>query len=202
VREDRVTQGREVIQRYYPQIITQSEFDAASAQMKSKRPNGRNAGGNRRKSHLAENLFEGLMFDITSAPLRTMQSQSTRSYHYIMSAFDKGGRLSNRIRYDKLEKAILGFLDTIDWQAIAGESESDEYKAAKAALEAILRQIDIVSREITYNTEAMKGEEAETRRFLARQIVKDEAVLATLTEQKDALQTTLDAAQAKSLNLS
>jgi hypothetical protein len=119
-----------------------------------------------------------------------------------MSPSDKTGRTSNRIRYDMLEKAILGFLSKADWHAISAESESDEYKAAKAALEVILRQIDNISREIDENTLAMKGEDMETRRVFARSIARDEAVLATLTATKDELQATVDAAQAKSADLS
>ena len=106
------------------------------------------------------------------------------------------------MRYDMLEKAILGFLSKADWQAISAESESDEYKAAKVALEATLRQLDSVSREITANTLAMEGEDVDTRRLFMRQVAKDEAVLATLTASKDALQGTVEAAQAKSADLS
>jgi hypothetical protein len=153
-------------------------------------------------SLLAENLFTGLLVDITSEPHRNLHFQTVRKTHYVMSPSDKTGRTSNRIRYDMLEKAILGFLSKADWHAISAESESDEYKAAKAALEVILRQIDNISREIDENTLAMKGEDMETRRVFARSIARDEAVLATLTATKDELQATVDAAQAKSADLS
>jgi hypothetical protein len=134
--------GREVIQDYYPQIISQSEFDAARAKIKTKTRHGNYAGGNRKNSLLAKNLFEGLLLDITTEPIRTMQFQDSRNIHYVMSAFDRGGRHSNRIRYDKLEKALLGFLETVEWLAIAGESESDEFKGAMVALEAKRRYSD------------------------------------------------------------
>jgi DNA invertase Pin-like site-specific DNA recombinase len=196
------TEGYPVVPNYFPQIISQSEFNAARAQMKAKRRNGTYIGGNRQKSDIAANLFSGLMFDITSEPERKIHFQSANTFDYVMSAPDKGGRPSNRMRYDKLEKAILGFLSKADWQAIAGESESDEYKAAKQALEVTLRQLDVVSREIADNTLAMKGQDVDTRQFLARQIVKDEAVMVTLLEEKDALQATVEAAQAKSAHLS
>jgi hypothetical protein len=134
--------GREVIQDYYPQIISQSEFDAARAKIKTKTRHGNYAGGNRKNSLLAKNLFEGLLLDITTEPIRTMQFQDSRNIHNVMSAFDRGGRHSNRIRYDKLEKALLGFLETVEWLAIAGESESDEFKGAMVALEAKRRYSD------------------------------------------------------------
>jgi hypothetical protein len=194
--------GREVIQGYYPQIISQSEFDAARAQIKTKIRHGKYTGGNRKNSLLATNLFERLLFDITTEPIRTMQFQESRGLYYVMCAFDKGGRHSNRIRYDKLEKALLGFLETVEWLAIAGESESDAFKGAMAALEAKLRLRDAVSREIAANTEAMVGEDVETRKYFMRQIAKDEAALATLTGDIDLLQATVAEAQAKSAGLS
>jgi hypothetical protein len=194
--------GRDVIQGYYPQIVSQSEFDAARAQIKTKRRNGVYAGGNRQKSDTADNLFTGLLFDITTDPVRTMTFQDSRGLHYVMSAFDKGGRPSNRIRYDKLEKAFLGFLETVEWLAIAGESESDEFKGAMAALEAKLRLKDAISREITTNREAMQGEDVDTRRQFMRENAKHEAVLATLTHDIEALQASVQEAQAKSAGLS
>jgi DNA invertase Pin-like site-specific DNA recombinase len=195
------TEGYEVVKNYFPQIISQSEFDAARAQMKGKRRNGKFIGGNRQKSHLAPNLFSGLMFDITSAPERKMHFQDLERGTYLMSAIDKGGRRSNRMRYDKLEKALLGFLDNVEWAAVAGESESDEYKATKAALEAKRRLADAVSREITANTEAMIGEDVDTRRQFMRENAKHEAVLATLTQEIDSLQASVEEAQAKSADL-
>jgi DNA invertase Pin-like site-specific DNA recombinase len=191
-----------VIPDYFPQIIDQSLFNAVRVQLNAKRRNDACVGGNRRKNLLAENLFTRLLLDITSEPHRNLHFQTVRQTHYVMSTPDKSGRLSNRMRYDMLEKAILGFLSKADWQAISAESESDEYKAAKAALEVTLRQIDSVSREIAFNTEAMKGEDVDTRRLFMRQVAKDEAVLATLTVEKDALQATVEAAQAKSADLS
>jgi Recombinase len=193
--------GRQVIQGYYPQIISQSEFDAARAQVKPRIRHGKYTGGNRKNSLLATNLFEGLLFDITTEPTRNMQFQTSRELHYVMSAFDKGGRPSNRIRYDKLEKALLGFLETVEWQAIAGESESDEFKGAMAGLEAKRRMADAFSREIAANTEAMEGEDIDTRKFLARQITKQEAALTTLTDDIEALQASVQEAQAKSAGL-
>jgi DNA invertase Pin-like site-specific DNA recombinase len=190
-----------VIPDYFPQIIDQSLFNAVRAQLNAKRRNHACVGGNRRKNLLAENLFTGLLLDITSEPFRNLHFQTVRKTHYVMSTPDKSGRTSNRIRYDMLEKAILGFLSKADWQAISAESESDEYKEAKAALETILRQIDSVSREIAANTEAMKGEDVDTKRLFMRQVAKDEAVLYTLTDTKDALQGTVEAAQAKSADL-
>jgi DNA invertase Pin-like site-specific DNA recombinase len=191
----------EVIQNFYPQIISQSEFDAARAQMKAKWKSGAYIGGNRRNSNTAANLFSGLFHDITFQPERSMDFQTVRQHtHYIMTAFSSGAP-SNRMRYDKLEKALLGFFLKVNWADIAGESDSAEYKAAKVALETKLRLKDAVSREITSNTEAMVGEDVDTRKYFMRQIAKDEAVLTTLTEEIDALRVAVDEAQAKTADL-
>jgi hypothetical protein len=143
--------GREVIQGYYPQIITQSEFDAARTQIRTKTRRGTYVGGNRKNSLLANNLFEGLLFDITTEPIRTMQFQDSRNIHYVMSAFDRGDRRSNRIRLDKLEKAITGFFFKVIWPDIASEIDSDVQKAAMAGLEVVKRERDIVARRLSPN---------------------------------------------------
>ena len=138
------------------------------------------------------------MFDITSEPVRKMHSQTVRQFTYLMSAFDKGGTTSNRIRYDKLEMALLDFLPKQDWIAIAGETESDEYKAAKVGLEAVLRQLDIATRRLeSLNQQMDQASDSATVASYMKRIARDESLLATFTQQKDALQATVDAAQAK-----
>jgi hypothetical protein len=39
-------------------------------------------------------------------------------------------------------KGVLGFLEDLDWRAVAGESESAEVKATSAELETVLDNID------------------------------------------------------------
>jgi hypothetical protein len=53
-----------VIPNYFPQIVSQTEFDAARQQMDAKRRNGNYVGGNRKHSNKADNLFSGLLWDV------------------------------------------------------------------------------------------------------------------------------------------
>jgi DNA invertase Pin-like site-specific DNA recombinase len=145
----------EVIQNYFPQIVSQTEFDDAGRQIDAKRIHSHYVGGNKRNSATADNLFSGFLFDRDFDHVRSMHFQKVARGTYVMSPTDLKRMKSNRIRYDKLEKAILGFFLNVIWPDIARESESDEYKAAKAALEAKLRLEDAISREIASNTQAM-----------------------------------------------
>jgi DNA invertase Pin-like site-specific DNA recombinase len=191
----------EVIQGYYPQIISQTEFNDARAQMEKKRSLGKYVGGNRRNSATADNLFSGLLFDITFQPERSMDFQTVQQRTYIMTAFNSGAP-SNRTRYDKLEKAMVGFFLTVIWPEVAGESESDEYKAAMAELEAVKRQIDIVERRLeSLNRDMDKESDSAIVSALIRRIAKDEALLATFIAQRDTLQASVEAAQANTVGL-
>jgi hypothetical protein len=175
--------GCEVIPNYFPQVISKSEFDAARATMEGKRRNGsgRYIGGNRQKSHLAENLFTGLLFENVSreedeGPVyRPLHFQSVGSGKYLMSAFDKT-RKSNRMRYDVLEKAILRHFTQEDWQAVIGDSQCPEVKQAQAELETVLREIDIVSQRIARTNSAMDDSNLDvaTLKVLASRAAKDE----------------------------
>jgi DNA invertase Pin-like site-specific DNA recombinase len=195
----------EVIPDYFPQIISQSDFDAVRLQMESKRRNGRYAGGNRQRSTQADHLFSGMIYDLgyeDDAPVRPMHFQKVQRGTYLMSAFDKT-RKQNRIRYDLVESAVLQFLSQEDWTAIAGQSESDECKAARAELEALLREIDVTERRIQKTNEAMDAEDIDvaTIAVLAARVAKDTATLATLVDRKETLQANVEAAWNKCVDL-
>jgi hypothetical protein len=128
-----------------------------------------------------------------------MQFQDSKGLHYVMSAFDRGGRRSNRIRLDKLEKAITGFFLKVIWRDIAEESKSDQYKAAMVALETVKRERDIVERRLESLNKEM--DKAIVSALITR-IAKDEALLATFTAQRDTLQASVEEAQAKTADLS
>jgi hypothetical protein len=197
--------GAAVIPDLFPQVISQSEFDAVRSTLESKRRNGRYAGGNRRRSTQAAHLFSGLIYDLgydDDAPVRVMHFQKAQRGTYLMSAFDKV-RKQNRIRYDIVESAVLQFLSQEDWQAIAGQSESEECKSARAELEALLREIDVTERRIQKTNDAMDSEDIDsaTIAVLASRVAKDEAALATLTGRKEALEANVETACHKSADL-
>jgi hypothetical protein len=192
----------DVVPNYFPAIVTQSEFDAARAEItrKNRIPNDkRYRGGGDRFSNVANNLFSGLLRDVTSEPERGMGFAAVNGIAYLSSAFAADGRKSNRLRYKKFESAFLGFLQDLDWKSVAGASESDEEKAAKVELETILAELDRTVRRIAAKTEAMDDPEldAATLRVLAATIAKDEARVATLETEKTRLHVTVEAARAK-----
>jgi hypothetical protein len=181
--------GAAVIPDLFPQVISQSDFDAVRLQMEGKRKNGRYAGGNRRRSTQADHLFSGLIYDLPyeeDTPVRAMHFQKAQRGSYLMSAFDKV-RKQNRIRYDLVESAVLAFLNQEDWQAVAGQSESDECKAAKSELETLLREINVTERRIQKTNAAMDAEDIDAGAIavLASKVAKDEAALATLVSRKE-----------------
>jgi hypothetical protein len=190
--------GSGVITDLFPQVISQSDFDAVRLQMESKRKNGRYAGGNRQRSTQADNLFSGMIFDLgygDDTRVRAMHFQKAQRGTYLMSAFDKV-RKPNRIRYDLVENAVLSFLNQEDWQSIAGQSESEECKAAKSELETLLREIDVTERRIQTMNAAMDAEDIDTGaiKVLASKVAKDEAALATLVSRKEVLRGNVEVA--------
>jgi DNA invertase Pin-like site-specific DNA recombinase len=190
--------GAAVIPDLFPQVISQSEFDAVRLQMKGKLGNGRYIGGNRQRSTQADCLFSGLIFDLPyedDAPVRYMHFQKVQRGTYLTSAFDKVQK-RNRIRYDLVESAVLAFLEQEDWQAIAGQSESDECKSARAELEALLREIDVTERRIQKTNAAMDAEDIDvaTIAVLASRVAKDEGTLANLANRKEVLQANVETA--------
>jgi len=197
--------GAEVIPNYFPQIIDQSEFDAVRLQMQGKRRNGRSAGGNRQRSTQADNLFSGLIYDLPyedGASVRVMHFQRVSQWVYLMSAFDKVQK-QNRIRYDLVESAVLQFLSQEDWQSIATQTESEECKAAKAELEALLREMDATGRRIQKTNAAMDSEDLDAGAIgvLASRVARDEAALAGLAGRKEALQANVETACRKCSDL-
>jgi hypothetical protein len=195
----------EVIQNYFPQVISQSDFDAVRLAMGGKRKNGRYAGGNRQRSTQADHLFSGMIFDLgyeDSEAVRPMHFQKVERGTYLMSAFDKV-RKQNRIRYGLVESAVLQFLSQEDWTAIAGQSESNECKAARSELDALLRKIDVTERRIQKTNAAMDAEDIDvaTIAVLAARVAKDTATLATLVGRKEALQSNVESACNKCVDL-
>jgi len=196
--------GAEVIQNYFPQIISQSEFDSARAVMQGKRRNGKYVGGNRRNAHKADNPFSGLIFENLSEEgdeqptFRPLHFQRCARGSYLMSAFDKN-RTQNRMRYDVLEKAILRHFTQEDWQAVVGEGECPGVKQAQAELETVLRELDVTAQRIARGQAAMDDPalDVATLKVLASRVAKDEGAIMTLAAQKDALAARVDSERAK-----
>jgi hypothetical protein len=98
------------------------------------------------------------------------------------------------VRYDRFESAFLHFLQDLDWKSVVGQTESAELHAAQAALDKALAEIDKVQRRMSATNTAMEADDidAATLTVLATRLAKDEAQLATLVAQRDALQVNVD----------
>jgi DNA invertase Pin-like site-specific DNA recombinase len=199
VNGQRVPDG-EPIPNYFPQIIDQSEWEAARTEIarKNRIPDDKRYRGGDRHSDVAKNLFSGLLKDVTSQPERGMGFAEVNGIQYLSSVFSADGRKSNRLHYQKFEKAFLGFLRDLDWKSVAGASESDEEKAAKAELETVLSELDRAVRLVAVKTRAADEEtDVAASRFLAAQIARLEDRVSTLEAEKTRLGHIVDAARAK-----
>ena len=186
--------GREPIANYYPAIITQAEFDNVRAIISGKRQGGKPKGGNTH-SDVAQNLFTGLTWDITTKPMRPMNYHRAGAHWcYLISAFSADGRKQHSMRYDRFESAFLHFLQDLDWQSVVGQTESAELHAAQAMLNKALAELDKVQRRMAATNIAMEADniDAATLTVLATRLAKDEAQLATLVARRDALQVNVD----------
>jgi hypothetical protein len=196
----RVADGDPIV-GYFPQLITQSEWAAARAEVTRKdRLAGHRKFCNRNAN--AANLFGGLLFDATTKPIRTLnfEIKGPKSRTTLVSAYD---RITNRKRfrypYDRFERAFLGWLPTLVWKKIANEGKSEEEIQLQKQLDDKLSELDKVERRIVRFEAAMDSDiEPEALRELAGKLARDRAAVVGLMEQKDMLQTALDAAKGKS----
>ena len=190
--------GRDPIIGYYPQIISQSEFDAVREQAAKKQKGGNYAGGSR-TSDKADNLLTGLVWDFDAN--LPMNFQKVKGGSYLRTYF-KAGVAGHSIRYDLAERIILEFLTQEDWNSIAGETESEECKVARKELDALLRDIDVTERSLDAKNAAIASEtDATVIRVIARTIAQFEDRLATLASRKEALQANVEAACRKCVDL-
>jgi recombinase len=196
-----VPAGRDPIIGYYPQIISQQEFDAAREQAEKKRRGGKYVGGNT-NGNKADNLFTSLIFDISDGDDRPMNFQKVLPSYYLRTSF-KAGCEQRALPYRTFETSLLKFLEQEDWHAIAGQTESDEVKSAKAQLATVLRDIDVTSRQIVRLNDAMMAEDIDPSAIpvIGRNVAKCETKMEELIASRDALQTNVSAAQAKCAHL-
>jgi hypothetical protein len=197
--EFKMVASGEVVPGYFPQVVSQSDFDASRQAIGMKRKNGKYIGGNRQRSDKADNLFSGIVFDIPLYPepkdIQPMHFQKlSTGYSYLSTAFDKG-RKQNRIRYSVIEELVLQYFEREDWKSVAGSSETEEVKAARSDLEAVLRSIDLLSQQVQkWNAALVTEDDVATIKVLAGKVAKAEAALTAQYAQQDALQATIDSA--------
>jgi hypothetical protein len=100
--------------------------------------------------------------------------------------------------YDVLEHHVLNSLEKADWQLIVRQTEPAELAAAMSELEVCLRELDIVRNRITRNTAAINDEnDISSIKVLSRLVARDEALIITLTDRQDALQSNVNALRSR-----
>jgi DNA invertase Pin-like site-specific DNA recombinase len=194
----------EPIPNFYPAVVTYAEWEAARAAIDAKNITQRTAkGGSRgggRQSDNIENLFSGLIWDISPAVPRRMyfNSKGASRYAYLVTRFESK-EPAHRSRYDQFEKAFLGFLEDLDWQSVAGESESDEVKAAQRELENVLSETDRTSQRITQLQKLV--DEGAFSKALFETLDAHKAQLIDYTSHKEALIAEVNRAHSKAAAL-
>jgi DNA invertase Pin-like site-specific DNA recombinase len=141
VNRKRVPDG-EPVTDYYPAIITPSQWAAARVEVDRKNPMPNDSRRFCTKNANADNLFTGLLFDVSSKPARTLffqaKSARFRQKAKLVSAHDRHQhRESNRFPYAKFEQAFLGYLKDLDWRSITARGKSDEEIEMEKQLDAI-----------------------------------------------------------------
>jgi site-specific recombinase XerD len=105
---------------------------------------------------------------------------------FLLRFKEKGGKEKDLRVHHKLEELLDQYLKETRLEKEpesplfpAGETETEEYKKSKQDLEAILRDIDKISRRIQVNQSAMDSDDidAGALKILAGKLAKDEALL-------------------------
>jgi DNA invertase Pin-like site-specific DNA recombinase len=133
----RVPVGEEILM--YPPAVSMTQFEAARVQVKAKdrnagRPVGLRQGGS------VNSILNPLVYDADLGRLMNFY-QKNGDHPYLVTKWAAGSK-SHYLRYDHFERAFLGFLTDLDWQAVATEAESLEVRELQAELETALLEID------------------------------------------------------------
>jgi len=193
----------------FPRIVDQTDFDTVAARLDSKlkvSADGkvRPVTGNRH-SNEANNLFEGLLHDVTDQPERTMRFNDKGGYNnpFLISAWEPG-RKGNRVRYDLFEADFLDYLkNKLDWKAVAGEKETEALKKARQDLNIVKVELDQASRLLARRSEQALDPDLSnaTVAVYNAQIAHAQSQIAILTEQQYRLEGLISIESARSAAL-
>jgi|SRR5271166_305174 len=197
------------VEGYFPRVIDQTLYDTAVASVSAKdrlSPEARKKagarGGNRsggKATH--KNLFTHLIFDVTSGESIAMNyhEKSGNRPRYLVTGW-KPNQKANRIRYERFESAFLGFLQDLDWQAVARKADPEGVGNLRLELEKVAIEIHRTNRLIARDTQIVDDpdNDLETVKFLQRGLVRYEARLAELQDSRKRLAEEIEAQIAKS----
>jgi hypothetical protein len=191
----------EAICDYYPAVVSFEAWQTARAFVEAKNRNLRASGkpgtGGGRVS--VNSIFNPLVRDETNGGVVMVYHCKAGDKPYLTSKWTEGKK-AHRIRYDKFEAAFLHFLADLDWQAIAGESESEEEKAARAELnETVLPELDRTARLVAKLTEL--AQDPDTVELALRQLKAAEARQVDYTSRRDILAAAVASARSRAAAL-
>ena len=179
----RVLNG-EPIEHFFPTAVTQSLWNAARDMVDrknhSKGVHGGNRGGGRYGS--ANSIFGPIVYDLQNASL--MGYWKKQGDHAYMVTRWQSGKKQHYVRYDRLEKAFLSFLSDLDWKAVAGHGDSAEVTAATARREAVLGEINSISRKIAQLEKLVEDGSFSKSLFDTLDDLKSKLIDATSREEK------------------
>jgi DNA invertase Pin-like site-specific DNA recombinase len=196
------------VEQYFPRVIDQTLYDTAVASVSAKdrlSPEARKKagarGGNRsggKTTH--KNLFTHVIFDVTSGESVAMNyhEKSGNRPRYLVTGW-KPNQKANRIRYERFESAFLGFLQDLDWQAVAREADPEGVENLRFELEKVAIEIHRTTRLIARDAQIVDDpdNDLETVKFLQRGLVRYEARLAELQGSRKRLAEEIEAQIAK-----
>jgi DNA invertase Pin-like site-specific DNA recombinase len=194
----RVPVGEQIL--LYPAVVTISQWNAARASVDGRnRVKGKPVGN--RHADRCNNVLAPLVYDATLGRIMNFYQKKSDPYAYLVTKWEPDTK-SNYIRYDRLEKAFLKFLEATDWKAVAGHGKTEEERVAENALEDALAEAERSSSAITRLTAMIEEAEAEGRfaglQELAARIEHHKAKLLTLRGRANELRGTVEAARARS----
>jgi hypothetical protein len=188
--------GREIdgepIPGFFPQIVSQTEWDTARAAVDSKNRNHKGAG---RKTAAVDNLFSPLVRDASNRGRIMSFHRNEANSTFLITVWNAEAK-SNRISYPAFEKSFLGFLEDLDWKSVAGQSELPEVKINQAKLDTVKAELykmervaakfDALSNDPDLDTKFVLGKLQEANQKIARMSLEREALDSDIKSAKAA----------------
>jgi DNA invertase Pin-like site-specific DNA recombinase len=183
----------EVIQDYYPRIITPTEWKAARINVDAKNrnlnKNGKPAGGRQ----TVNSLLSPLVFDANNGlPMRYHKKPDEKPF--MVTAW-KDGVKGHRIDCVRLETAFLSLLEDLDWKSVAGRSELPEVKEQQAKLDIVLTELHKMER-VVAKFEALVNDPDLDTKFVLGKLQEATEKVATLSAQRDSLESSIKSSRA------
>jgi DNA invertase Pin-like site-specific DNA recombinase len=185
-KSQRVADG-EAIENFFPQIISQTQFDAVRAGVKS-----RNRISDDKRQHCggrgdgSRNLFSHLIFDASTGKAMNLHIGGKNHSPVLVSAWVDKVK-ANRIDYGLVERGMLNFLGDLDWKAVANDADPKGVVGLKIQLDEVATEIDRLTRVIARDSKLVEDPDTDdaTYKFVQKGLAEKDARLGQLTEARE-----------------